>query len=117
MIAAAESGGVDNGGGGGDGDDGEGEKGVTTKSVKKEKKNDINITGMGSRYIEGDVSTMAIVVNAILALASLVAVVYLIFTAPNKDSPQFAMSRDGPEYDRVKLGIVEEAKEEAQGMA
>ena len=100
-----------------DADDGEGEKGVKTKGVKMEKKNNINITGMGSRYIEGEVSDLAIVVNAVLALASLAAVVYLIFTAPNKDSPQFAMSRDGPEYERVKLGVVEEAKEEAPGMA
>lgn len=81
----------------------------TTKTTAKPKSNNINITGMGSRYIDGEVSGTAIAVNALLALASLVAVAYLIFTAPNKDSLQFARTGDGPEF--AKLGLVEEVQE------
>jgi|AntAceMinimDraft_11_1070367.scaffolds.fasta_scaffold338853_1 hypothetical protein len=56
---------------------------------------------------------MAIAINALLALASLVAVVYLVFTAPNKDSPQFALDRSGPES--AKLGLVEEEGDGRRG--
>ena len=44
----------------------------------------------------------------VLAVASAVAVGYLVFTAPNKDSPQF-QRRDG--LDAVKLGVVDEVGE------
>lgn len=109
IVTAAGNG----GGGGGDRPTGDGpdelqsEGGEETK--KSVKQNNINITGMGSRYANvpiGEVSDLALTVNVLLAVASLVAVVYLVFTAPSKDSPQFA--RDGVEF--VKLGIVEEAE-------
>ena len=111
---------AENGGGGGDPgggldelpDGGEGEEEEGEESVRRKK---INITGMGSRYANvpiGEVSDLALTVNVLLAFASLVAVVYLVFTAPSKDSPQFA--RDGVEF--VKLGIVEE-EEQGEGVA
>jgi hypothetical protein len=101
VVLAAESGGSENGGGGGGEEDGGPEQN------KSKKRKNINITGMGSRYANTeDVSNESIVIAALLALASLVAVFYLIFTAPSKDSPQFNRDRDGPEY--AKLGLVEE---------
>lgn len=105
---AASGGSGDDGGGGGLDSSGS-KKEVKTSSTKTTKKNDINITGMGSRYIDGEISGTAIAVNALLALASLVAVAYLVFTAPSKDSPQLARTGDGPEY--AKLGLVEEEQD------
>jgi hypothetical protein len=45
------------------------------------KKSEINITGMGSRYVEGEVTWAAIAVQAALAVMALGAVGALLFTA------------------------------------
>jgi hypothetical protein len=67
------------------------------------------MTGMGTRYLDVETITdESLAVAFALAVASAVAVGYLVFTAPNKDSPQFHR-RDG--LDAVKLGIVDERRE------
>ena len=63
--------------------------------------------GMGTRYVDvpiEDISVSALIIASVLAIASAVAVGYLVFTASSKDSPQF-QRRDG--LDSVKLGFVE----------
>jgi hypothetical protein len=67
------------------------------------------MTGMGTRYVDvpiEDISVGALVIASLLAIASAVAVGYLVVTAPSKDSPPF-QRRDG--LDAVKLGVVEES--------
>ena len=64
------------------------------------------MTGMGTRYLDVEtISDGSLAIAFVLAVASAVAVGYLVFTAPNKDSPQF-QRRDG--LDAVKLGVVDE---------
>ena len=64
------------------------------------------MTGMGTRYLDVEkISDASLAIAFVLAVASAVAVGYLVFTAPNKDSPQF-QRRDG--LDAVKLGVVDE---------
>lgn len=74
----------------------------------KKKKSEINITGMGSRYVEGEITWAAIAVQAALAVMALGAVGALVFTAPNKDSPQF-QKRDRVE--NVRLGVVSDVND------
>lgn len=83
---------------------------------KKKPRERIDLTGMGSRYANTEeVTDAAIAVQAVLALASLVSVGYLVWTAPSRDSPQFARDRDGDALENVKLGIVEEEEDVAPG--
>ena len=71
----------------------------------------INITGMGSRYANvEEVSDVALAINVVLAIASIVAVGYLVFTAPSRESPQFATrgTADADGYKYARLGVVED---------
>ena len=78
-----------------------------TSKPKKPKKPITPMTGMGTRYLDvEEISDASLAIAFVLAVASAVAVGYLVFTAPNKDSPQF-QRRDG--LDAVKLGVVDEA--------
>ena len=80
----------------------------TSKPKKPKKQKPITpMTGMGTRYLDvEEISDASLAIAFVLAVASAVAVGYLVFTAPNKDSPQF-QRRDG--LDAVKLGVVDEA--------
>lgn len=86
------------------------EKGATESTPRKPKPKKVTpMTGMGTRYLDVETITdESLAVAFALAVASAVAVGYLVFTAPNKDSPQFHR-RDG--LDAVKLGIVDEVRE------
>ena len=80
-----------------------------TSKPKKPKKPITPMTGMGTRYLDvEEISDASLAIAFVLAVASAVAVGYLVFTAPNKDSPQF-QRRDG--LDAVKLGVVDEVGE------
>ena len=77
-----------------------------TSKPKKPKKPITPMTGMGTRYLDvEEISDASLAIAFVLAVASAVAVGYLVFTAPNKDSPQF-QRRDG--LDAVKLGVVDD---------
>ena len=79
-----------------------------TESAPRKRKPVTPMTGMGTRYLDVETITdESLAVAFALAVASAVAVGYLVFTAPNKDSPQFHR-RDG--LDTVKLGIVDEVR-------
>lgn len=79
-----------------------------TESTPRKRKPVTPMTGMGTRYLDVETITdESLAVAFALAVASAVAVGYLVFTAPNKDSPQFHR-RDG--LDTVKLGIVDEVR-------
>jgi hypothetical protein len=85
------------------------EEGATESTPRKPKPKVTPMTGMGTRYLDVETITdESLAVAFALAVASAVAVGYLVFTAPNKDSPQFHR-RDG--LDAVKLGIVDEVRE------
>jgi hypothetical protein len=86
------------------------EEGATESTPRKPKPKKVTpMTGMGTRYLDVETITdESLAVAFALAVASAVAVGYLVFTAPNKDSPQFHR-RDG--LDAVKLGIVDERRE------
>lgn len=69
----------------------------------------INITGMGSRYANvEEISDGALVVAFLLAVASTLAVGWLVATAPSKKSPQF---RNTLPVDEVPLGFVDEIED------
>ena len=86
-----------------------------TSKPKKPKKPITPMTGMGTRYLDvEEISDASLAIAFVLAVASAVAVGYLVFTAPNKDSPQF-QRRDG--LDAVKLGVVDEKVGEAPNVA
>lgn len=64
------------------------------------------MTGMGERYVNvEEITDASLAIAFVLAVISALAVGYLVFTAPNKDSPQF-QRRDG--LDAVKLGVVQD---------
>ena len=86
------------------------EKNAASSNPKPKKQKPITpMTGMGTRYLDvEEISDASLAIAFVLAVASAVAVGYLVFTAPNKDSPQF-QRRDG--LDAVKLGVVDEVGE------
>ena len=78
----------------------------STNPKPKKQKPITPMTGMGTRYLDVEkISDASLAIAFVLAVASAVAVGYLVFTAPNKDSPQF-QRRDG--LDAVKLGVVDD---------
>ena len=108
VAAGHTSGGAD--GGEAEADDGDGPPTEAAPSEAPGRRAHINITGMGSRYANvEEVSDVALAINVVLAIASIVAVGYLVFTAPSRESPQFAAGRraDADGYKYARLGVVE----------